>query len=133
MFAHACRAAVRPEAGEEAVGGVTTMAWGLSLFVHKNGVYVRPGPPSSILYQFAPTPRPHTQKHRQQRRKLTRAWSFFFFFPYHFPFSAPFAVTKFIAFHQWSFISKITGLRFFQSQMTDKDRDVCRVILCVHI
>lgn len=39
--------------------------------------------------------------------------AFFFFSPYHFPFSAPFAVTKFIAFHQWSFISKITGLRFF--------------------
>ena len=39
------------------------MAWGLSLFVHKNGVCVGPGPPSLILYQLTPTPLPHAHTH----------------------------------------------------------------------
>lgn len=68
---------------EKAVGGATTMAWGLRLFVHRNGVCVGPGPPSLILYQLTPTPHPHTRT--QQRRKLTRAWLFSFFFPFFFP------------------------------------------------
>lgn len=51
---------------------------GLSLFVHKNGACVGPGPPSLILYQLTPTPHPHTWT--QQRRKLTRSWCFFPFF-----------------------------------------------------
>lgn len=79
---------------KKAEGGVTTMAWGLSLFVHKNGVCVGPGPPSLILYQLTPTPHPHTLSRTQQRRKLTRVRHFSFFFLLFFPF----AVTRFIAF-----------------------------------
>lgn len=67
-------------------GRETTMAWGLSLFVHKNGVCVGPGPPNSILYQLTPTPRPHThtRSRTQQRRKptCTRCFSFFSSFHY---------------------------------------------------
>lgn len=43
------------------------MAWGLSLFVHKNGVCVGPGPPSLILYQLTPTPHPHTHSHEHSK------------------------------------------------------------------
>lgn len=59
--------------------GVTTMARGLSLFVHRNGVCVGPGPPSLILYQLTQTPHPHTRT--QRRKRLTRAWLPSLFFP----------------------------------------------------
>lgn len=124
---------------EKAVGGVTTMVRGLSLFVHKNGVCVGPGPPSSILYQLTPTPHPHTHTPTLQRRKMTRAWcfSFFYFFFSSFssrlPLSVPFAVTRFIAFRLWS-LSKITGLKLLTHEGSrNEDRDVCRDALCVHV
>lgn len=69
-----CRGGGRGEGG--AVGGVTTMAWGLSLFVHKNGVCAGPGPPSLILYQLTPPPpRPHAQTQPKEETDA-HAWYF---------------------------------------------------------
>lgn len=105
VFTRARCAAVKTRDGEKkkkkAVGGVTTMAWGLSLFVHKNGVCVGPGPPSLILYQLTQTPLPHAHTHTNAAGGgnwlaadtfLSLSVSLFF------SLSAPFAVTRFIAF-----------------------------------